>query len=209
MRFKTLTHTASSRSMCMSLIRPRTMTRSVQLIALFVALSLLGCVQSKGRHGPQPALDGPVVATVLESIACSSTSPLPPARYRPKLATGVVYALALEPGYVRPTQLDSESSQFKPLLTAISKEATEGRPALPSEERSSCGVSIVSSSHWVSRSWDAFPREVPGGLAVIGLSRAVMSDSGRTAYLFSEAGWGPLQGEHDLWKLTLDRKSVV
>jgi hypothetical protein len=139
-------------------------------------------------------------------MICSQPSPLPPVKYRPTFASGVTPTIAVDPEYARPVGLELKNSRFNLLLRDILNVSGGHREKALGAIMVSCNVGTTSITQWKSRSWEAFSREVPGGLGVVAFSGVLLSEKENVAYLFSGAQWGGLEGESDLWTLSHDRE---
>jgi len=85
--------------------------RSVHSMFLFLGLlSLVGCRWIRPSQKPSPSEEHSVVLAVLDSIACSQTSPLPPAKYRPQFPDGVAAVIVVQPKFAHPDHVDLEGA---------------------------------------------------------------------------------------------------
>jgi len=178
--------------------------RSVPIMFLILGfLSLAGCRWIGQKHKPSPSDEHAVILAVLDSIACSETSPLPPMQYRPQFAAGVTPVIAVQPKYARPDQLDLESMTRldvgKEAVSALKDVSGQTGDVFLDRARLSCDVQAVLNTKWRPGYWEAFRQFFPGGLGWVSVSKVALSASGDKAYVYSHVQWGPLQGESDLW----------
>jgi hypothetical protein len=189
--------------------RKQTM-RSVPCMFLFLGLlSLVGCRWIRQSQKPSPSVEHAVVLAVLDSIACSQTSPLPPAKYRPQFLDGVATVIVVQPKFAQPDHVDLEGAArldvAKEVLSALKDVSGETGDVLLDGAHFSCDVQAILNTKWRPGYWEAFRQFFPGGLGSVSVSKVALSASGDRAYIYSHVQWGPLQGESDLWICSRER----
>jgi hypothetical protein len=178
-------------------------------IVTLVLFASNGCRADRWTRNLSAKDEKAALLVVLESLACSETSPLPPKQYRPQFQPGVNPVIVVEPRYIQPNNLEVESA------TRASGEGVTGFEKVWAKSGESpvtaaslgCRVDVVVNSRWKPGYWDQFGRLFPGGIAWVGVSSVALRTDNNEAYVYSHSQWGPLQGESDLWILSLGQQN--